>query len=108
MVVVTTSIIAAGAAELVGPVPTELQFYNSFAGGVGTDAKQADIAKGIYQLYHGPSCGGLVQGQWNGTWGSATMTWGLMSALRPVDVRCIPKADVLGTCVATDKIGFVL
>jgi molybdate transport system substrate-binding protein len=45
MVVVTTSIIVAGAAELVGPVPTELQFYNSFAGGVGTDAKQVDIAR---------------------------------------------------------------
>jgi hypothetical protein len=28
--------------------------------------------------------------------------------LRPVDVRFAPKASVLGTCVATDKIGFVL
>jgi molybdate transport system substrate-binding protein len=42
MVVVTTSIIVAGAAELVGPVPTELQFYNSFAGGMGIDALEPD------------------------------------------------------------------
>jgi hypothetical protein len=45
MVVVTISIIIATGAELVGPVPTELQFYNSFAAGVATDTRQAEIAK---------------------------------------------------------------
>jgi molybdate transport system substrate-binding protein len=55
MVVITTSIIVAGAAELVGPVPTELQFYNSFAGGVGIDAKQADIAKEFIKFVTGPA-----------------------------------------------------
>jgi molybdate transport system substrate-binding protein len=61
MVVVTTSIIVAGAAELVGPVPTELQFYNSFAGGVGTDAKQADTAKEFIKFVTGPAAVALFK-----------------------------------------------
>jgi molybdate transport system substrate-binding protein len=55
MIVVTTSIIVAGAAELVGPVPSELQFYNSFAAGVGTDAKQTEAAKALIGLVTGPT-----------------------------------------------------
>jgi molybdate transport system substrate-binding protein len=55
MIVVTISIIVAGAAELVGPVPTELQFYNSFAAGVGTDAKQAETAKQLIKFITGPA-----------------------------------------------------
>jgi molybdate transport system substrate-binding protein len=61
MVVVTTSIIVAGAAELVGPVPTELQFYNTFAGGVGSDAKQADIAKEFITFVTGPAAVALFK-----------------------------------------------
>jgi molybdate transport system substrate-binding protein len=45
MIVVTMSVIVGGAAELVGPVPAELQFYNRFAAGVGASAKEANAAK---------------------------------------------------------------
>jgi molybdate transport system substrate-binding protein len=55
MVVVTISIIVAGAAELVGPVPTELQFYNSFTAGVGTDAQQTEIAKTLIKFVTSPA-----------------------------------------------------
>lgn len=55
MVIVTISIIMAGAAELVGPVPTELQFYNSFAAGVGTDTKQAEIANELIKFVTSPA-----------------------------------------------------
>jgi len=55
MVIVTSSLIVASAAELVGPVPTELQFYNSFAAGVGTDAKQAEIAKDLIKFITSPA-----------------------------------------------------
>jgi molybdate transport system substrate-binding protein len=55
MIVVTTSIIVAGAAELVGPVPSELQFYNSFAAGVGTDAKQTEAAEALIRLVTSPT-----------------------------------------------------
>ena len=55
MVIVTSSLIVASAAELVGPVPTELQFYNSFAAGVGTDTKQAEIAKDLIKFITSPA-----------------------------------------------------
>jgi hypothetical protein len=51
ILVVTTSIIVGGAAELVGPVPAELQFYNSFAAGVGTNATQGRIANEFISAY---------------------------------------------------------
>jgi ABC-type molybdate transport system substrate-binding protein len=41
------------AAELVGPVPTELQFYNSFV--AGADAKQAEIAKELIEFVTAPA-----------------------------------------------------
>jgi molybdate transport system substrate-binding protein len=47
MIVVTMSVIVGGAAELVGPVPAELQFYNRFAAGVGANAKQMAAAKAL-------------------------------------------------------------
>jgi molybdate transport system substrate-binding protein len=55
MVIVTSSLIVASAVELVGPVPSELQFYNSFAAGVGTDTKQAEIAKDLIKFITSPA-----------------------------------------------------
>jgi molybdate transport system substrate-binding protein len=55
MIIVTISVIVAGAAELVGPVPTKLQFYNSFAGGVSTDAKQIEPARALIRLITVPA-----------------------------------------------------
>jgi molybdate transport system substrate-binding protein len=56
MVVVTTSlIVATRSTELVGPVPTELQFYNSFAAGVGSDAQQAELAKVFIKFITSPT-----------------------------------------------------
>ena len=55
ILVVTTSIIVGGAAELVGPVPAELQFYNSFAAGVGTNATQSGIAREFIKYVTSPA-----------------------------------------------------
>jgi molybdate transport system substrate-binding protein len=50
IIIVTISVIMEGAAELVGPVPSELQWYNRFAAGVSASAKQAEAAKALIQL----------------------------------------------------------
>jgi molybdate transport system substrate-binding protein len=55
MVIVTISLIVAGPGELVGPVPTELQFYNAFAAGVGTNTKQAEDAKALIRFVTSPA-----------------------------------------------------
>lgn len=55
LIIVTISVIVAGAAELVGPVPSELQFYNRFAAGVGVSAKEADAAKALIKFLTAPS-----------------------------------------------------
>jgi molybdate transport system substrate-binding protein len=55
MIVVTMSVIVAGAAELVGPVPAELQFYNSFAGGVAAEARQAEPARALLRFIVAPA-----------------------------------------------------
>jgi len=55
MIVVTTSVIVMGGAELVGPVPPELQFYNSFAAGVGARAREAEAAKALVKFLTAPA-----------------------------------------------------
>jgi molybdate transport system substrate-binding protein len=50
MIVVTSSVIRAGAAEWVGSLPAELQFYNRFAVGVGVNAKEVEAAKALIKL----------------------------------------------------------
>lgn len=54
MIVVTIPIIMVPGAELVGPVPSELQFYNSFAAGVGAGAKEPEAAKALIRFLTSP------------------------------------------------------
>lgn len=55
MIVVTISIVVGYGAELVGPVPSELQFYNRFAAGVGASAKEAEAAKALIKFLTAPA-----------------------------------------------------
>ena len=50
MIVVTSSVIVMGGAELVGPIPAELQFYNSFAAGRGANSAQPEAALALLRL----------------------------------------------------------
>ena len=61
MIVVTMSVIVGGAAELVGPVPAELQFYNRFAAGVGVQAKVADAAKRLLAALTAPTAAAAIK-----------------------------------------------
>jgi molybdate transport system substrate-binding protein len=61
MIVVTMSVIVGGAAELVGPVPAELQFYNRFAAGVGAKARQPDAAKTLLDALTSPRASAAIK-----------------------------------------------
>jgi len=50
LLVVTIPLIIGGAAELAGPIPAEVQFYNSFGAGVGAAAKQPEAASAFLKL----------------------------------------------------------
>jgi molybdate transport system substrate-binding protein len=55
LIVVTASVIMVPGADYVGPLPVELQFYNRFAAGVGSDASQIDAASKFVSLLTDPS-----------------------------------------------------
>jgi molybdate transport system substrate-binding protein len=61
MIVVTMSVIVGGAAELVGPVPAELQFYNGFAAGVSANAEQAEAARGLLKALTAPEAAAAIR-----------------------------------------------
>jgi len=61
MIVVTSSVIMMGDTELVGPIPAELQFYNSFAAGLATKAAQAEAATGLLNLLTSPSAASVIK-----------------------------------------------
>ncbi len=61
MIVVTMSVIVAGAAEPVGPVPSELQFYNRFAAAVSANAKQAEAAKALIKFLTAPAAAPVIR-----------------------------------------------
>lgn len=61
MIVVTMSVIVDGAAELVGPLPAELQFYNRFAAGVGVGAKQPDAARTLLTALTAPTAAAVIR-----------------------------------------------
>lgn len=50
MIVVTASVIMVPGTEYVGPLPAELQFYNSFAAGIGTKTTDPGLAKSFIGL----------------------------------------------------------
>ena len=51
LLVVTIPLIVGGAAELVGPIPADVQFYNSFGAGVATAAKQPEAASAFLKMF---------------------------------------------------------
>jgi len=55
MIVATISDIIAGGTALVGPLPSEVQFYNRFAAGVGANAKEAEAAKALIKFLTAPA-----------------------------------------------------
>jgi molybdate transport system substrate-binding protein len=55
MIVGTISDIVAGATDLVGPLPSELQFYIRFATGVSASAKEAEAAKALIRFLTAPA-----------------------------------------------------
>jgi molybdate transport system substrate-binding protein len=61
MIVVTMSVIVGSGAELVGPVPAELQFYNRFAGGVGAAAKDRDAAAALLRYLTAPAAAPVIR-----------------------------------------------
>jgi molybdate transport system substrate-binding protein len=54
MIVVTASVIRVPGAELVGPVPAELQFYNTFAAALGRSGN-ADVGQEFISLLTAPA-----------------------------------------------------
>jgi molybdate transport system substrate-binding protein len=55
MIVVTISVVGEYGADLVGPLPSELQFYNRFATGIGAQAKQTDAAEAMVRFLTSPT-----------------------------------------------------
>ena len=55
MIVVTMSVIVGSGAEPVGLIPSELQFYNRFAAGVGASAKEPEAAKALIKFCTAPA-----------------------------------------------------
>ena len=60
IVAIISSIMASGA-DLVGPVPLELQFYNRFAAGVGASAKEAEAAKALIKFLTAPAAVAVIK-----------------------------------------------
>jgi molybdate transport system substrate-binding protein len=61
MIVVTMSVIMAPGMDVVGPLPAELQFYNSFAGAVGADARQAQPASELLRYMTAPAAAAVIK-----------------------------------------------
>jgi molybdate transport system substrate-binding protein len=61
MIVVTASVILVPGAELVGPIPAELQFYNSFAAAVGAQSRSTDSAQACIRLLTGPAAAPILK-----------------------------------------------
>ena len=61
MIVVTMSVIVGYGAQLVGPVPSELQFYNRFAAGVSASAKEAEAAKALIKFLTSPAAVAVIK-----------------------------------------------
>jgi molybdate transport system substrate-binding protein len=60
VIVVTMSVIMVPGTDLVGPIPAELQFYNTFAGAVSAQAKQADAAGALLRFLAAPAAAPVI------------------------------------------------
>jgi molybdate transport system substrate-binding protein len=47
--------------DFVGLIPAELQFYNAFAGGVGTAAKEPGAAKALLKILTAPEAAAVMR-----------------------------------------------
>jgi molybdate transport system substrate-binding protein len=61
MIVVTLSVVMVPGIDVVGPVPVELQFYNRFAGAVGSNAKEREAAAALLQFLASPSAAAVLK-----------------------------------------------
>jgi molybdate transport system substrate-binding protein len=61
VVAVVPGIVAAPGVELVGPFPSELQTYISFAAGVSTGAKQPEVAQALIKFLASPAAVAVIK-----------------------------------------------
>jgi len=61
VVAVVPGIVAAPGVELVGPFPSELQSYISFAAGVSTGAKQPEVAQALIKFLTSPAAVAVIK-----------------------------------------------
>lgn len=61
MIVVTASVILVPGAELVGPIPVELQFYNGFAAAVSPTSRSAAAARQLVQALTTPAAAPVLR-----------------------------------------------
>jgi molybdate transport system substrate-binding protein len=61
MLVVTMSVIPSYGADLAGPIPTELQFYNRFAAGVTTKASETETATALVRFLTTPQAIAIIK-----------------------------------------------
>jgi molybdate transport system substrate-binding protein len=61
MIVVTASVIMTPGVDFVGPIPTELQFYNRFAAAVGGAARETEAAKAFLKLLASPAANSIYK-----------------------------------------------
>ena len=61
--VVTTQIITTPGVELVGPIPQELQHYVRWSGGVSTQSRAQDEAKGLISFLRSPAAMSVIKAQ---------------------------------------------
>lgn len=61
MIVVTASVILAPGSELVGLIPLELQFYNTFAAAVGAASKVPGLARDFLALMTSPAAAAVLK-----------------------------------------------
>ena len=62
-------------AELLGPLPPELQSYIGYSAGVGTAAKEAEAGKALINFLKAPASGAGAQGERHGAHHSVIGVW---------------------------------
>jgi molybdate transport system substrate-binding protein len=62
-VVVMTQILTTPGVELAGPLPSEIQFYIVFVGGVSANSKTPDAARALLNFLRGPAAAPVIKSQ---------------------------------------------